>query len=45
MCNHFFQAVASQFKNRLGNKKYFSYPNYEGCVICGIIRKKEYAKI
>ena len=44
-CNHKWQAISSQFKTRSGIKKYYSYKNYEGCVRCGRIRKREYAML
>jgi hypothetical protein len=44
-CKHYFAAIASQYFDQHGNKKHFSYKNYDGCVLCGIIRKKEYVEI
>ena len=44
-CKHAFQAVASQYKDSYGNKKYYSYPDYFGCILCGVIKKREFSEI
>jgi hypothetical protein len=50
-CKHYFAAIASQYFDQHGNKKHFSYKNYDGCVIrnllsvYGTLTNKEISRI